>query len=183
MDTTTKGTLAAVAAAVLLLGGGGSLAYWQATEDVDGGTITAGQLTLDAAACDAAGWTVDNAVEGVTDAAFDPATETVVPGDVLTKECSVAIAAEGTNLRATLDVTAAEVGDAAPAMDPDDYDVAGTFLVGGEAVTEITDADDGGTVDATIVVTVPLGTTVDNDSQATVIDLEAFTITATQATS
>ncbi|WP_114558721.1 alternate-type signal peptide domain-containing protein [Desertihabitans aurantiacus] len=182
MNKTTKGTLAAVAAAVLLVGGGGSLAYWQATEDVAGGTINAGELTLDAAACDAAGWTVTNAVEGITGVAFDPATETVVPGDVLTKECAVTIGAEGTNLRATLDVTAAEVGDGAPAMDPADYDVTGTFLVGGEAVTEITDANDGDTIDATIVVDVPIGTAVDNGSQNTVIDLEAFTITATQAT-
>ncbi|MVA74717.1 alternate-type signal peptide domain-containing protein [Auraticoccus sp. F435] len=180
MNKTTKGSLAALAAAALLLGGGGSLAYWQATEDVDGGTITAGQLALDAAACDTAGWTVTNAVEGVTGAPFDVAAEDVVPGDVLTKTCSVAITAEGTNLRADLDVTAAAVGDAAPAMDPSDYTVTGTFLVGGEQVTEITDADDGSTIDATIVVSVPVGTTVDNGSQGTVIDLEAFTITATQ---
>ncbi len=182
MNKTTKGTLAAVAAAALLLGGGGTLAYWQATEDVPGGTITAGALTLDAADCDTAGWTVTNAVEGVTDAAFDIATQDVVPGDVLTKDCSVTVGAEGTNLRAALAVTAATVGDAAPAMDPSDYSVAGTFLLDGAALSEITDANDGDTIDATIVVTVPIGTEVDNSSQGTVIDLEAFTVTATQVT-
>jgi len=51
MNKTIKGSLAAGAAAVLLLGGAGSLAYWTDAADIDGGTITAGTLTLDAGTC------------------------------------------------------------------------------------------------------------------------------------
>lgn len=47
MKKSTKGAIAAAAAAVLLLGGGTTLAYWTASVDIAGGTITAGELKRD----------------------------------------------------------------------------------------------------------------------------------------
>jgi alternate signal-mediated exported protein len=46
MNSTTKGSLAAVVAALLLTGGAGTLAYWNDTENVPGGPISSGQLDL-----------------------------------------------------------------------------------------------------------------------------------------
>ena len=56
MNRSTKGAIAAGAAAVLLMGGAGSLAFWTADGDVDGGTVTAGTLSLTDLECDTT-WT------------------------------------------------------------------------------------------------------------------------------
>ena len=106
MNKTTKGAVAAAAAGVLLLGGAGSLAYWNATGTVAGGTISSGQLTLTNPDCDpdtTAGaigsvWKLD---DGTT---FDPDTQKIVPGDTLTKVCTYDITASGAHLL-TADLT------------------------------------------------------------------------------
>ncbi|NKU44191.1 alternate-type signal peptide domain-containing protein [Rhodococcus hoagii] len=48
MNKKTKGAIAAGAAAALLAGGAGSFALWSDSETLNGGTITAGTLTLTA---------------------------------------------------------------------------------------------------------------------------------------
>ena len=102
MNKTTKGAVAAAAAGVLLLGGAGSLAYWNATGTVAGGTISSGELTLTNADCDPGVGTTDSVwtIDGGT--AFNPATEKIVPGDTLTKVCTYTITASGTHLEALL---------------------------------------------------------------------------------
>jgi alternate signal-mediated exported protein len=45
MNSTTKGSLAAVVAALLLTGGAGTLAYWNDTENVPGGPISSASWT------------------------------------------------------------------------------------------------------------------------------------------
>ena len=180
MHATVKGALAAGAAGTLLLGGAGTLAYWSSTGSVGGGTINAGDLQLDSSSCTTATWTVSNTVEGVTDAPFVLGTDEIVPGDVLTKVCSIGITAVGENLRANLAVT--DGTTTASTMSVGAYTVSGGFTMGGSPVTSITDADSGETIDATITVTFPIGSAVDNDSKNKNIVLTDYTVTATQAT-
>jgi alternate signal-mediated exported protein len=91
MNRSTKGAIAAAAAAVLLLGGAGSLAYWTADGSVAGGDITSGHLTADSTACQGStGWELEGD-------AFDTATDTLIPGDTLTKECDIVVDVEGTH--------------------------------------------------------------------------------------
>ncbi|WP_447646051.1 alternate-type signal peptide domain-containing protein [Nocardioides zeae] len=97
MNKTTKGAIAAGSAAVLLLGGAGSLAFWNATADVPGGTVDSGELTLTPAA--AGQWTFNGAPIA------DPGTVTLVPGDELAYTGSYTIGAEGDNLEAGVAVT------------------------------------------------------------------------------
>ena len=47
MKQATKGALVAVTAGALLLGGAGTLAYWNVTPVVTGGTISFGTFTPD----------------------------------------------------------------------------------------------------------------------------------------
>lgn len=187
MKKTTKGALAAAASASLLLGGAGSLAYWNTTDSVTAGSFTTGNLILDAANCDAAGWTVTNTIEGVNAAAVDLANFDVVPGDKFTKTCTVAITAVGDNLRASLAVvngTGTPVaGPDAANLDADDYLVTQSFLIDNVARTSITDADGGNTIDVTITVDFPIGAAVDNDSKVDTLNLSDYTVTATQAQS
>lgn len=91
MKKSTKGALAAGSAAVLLMGGAGTLAFWTATDTVTGSEITSGHLTLDAAACQGTtGWELEGD-------AFDTDTDTLIPGDILTKECNLVVDVEGTH--------------------------------------------------------------------------------------
>ena len=180
MHATVKGALAAGTAGTLLLGGAGTLAYWNSTGSVGGGTINSGDLQLDASSCTTAAWTVSNTVEGVTDAAFAVGTDEIVPGDVLKKTCNIAVTAIGANLRANLAVTnGATTGST---MSVGAYSVAGSFKLAGADVTSITDANNGQNIVATITVTFPIGTTVDNTSKSKNIVLTDYTVTATQAT-
>ena len=180
MHATVKGALAAGAAGTLLLGGAGTLAYWNSTGTVGGSTINSGDLRLDAGTCATAGWTVSNTVEGVTDAAFNVATDEIVPGDVLKKVCSLDVIAVGANLRANLAVTNGTATGSSMAVGA--YNVAGAFTLGGQPLSSITDANSGNTIDATITVTFPIGATVDNASKNKNIVLTDYTVTATQAT-
>jgi alternate signal-mediated exported protein len=142
----TKGVVAASAAAVLLLGGAGSLAYWTADQDIDGGTINSGLLTLSAPACD--DWELDGG--GV----FTPATTQLVPGDSISKECTMSLVATGEHIGATLEIddaalTSSVLGDVLTAD--------ATFTVDGAAYAPITAADTFAIV-ATITVDFPYGT-------------------------
>lgn len=108
MNKATKGAVAAGAAAVLLLGGLGSLALWSDSEELDGGTITSGDLSLTQD-----GEPVWREISGDVNAAgeIDPATFLIVPGDVVTYSSTFNIAASGDNLQADLSV---DIADLAP---------------------------------------------------------------------
>jgi alternate signal-mediated exported protein len=181
MRTTTKGALAAGAAATLLLGGASSLAYWNDSGTVNGGTITSGNLKL-TSNCTAQQWTVTNSLENKSNVAIaDISTFRAVPGDVLTKSCTVTVLAIGDNLRANLAATPV-TGGPASTMDSGAYSVNPTFKIGANTIGSITSADTGKTVDATIVVNFPIGSAVDNSSKARTIVVPDYTVTATQAT-
>ena len=61
-----------------------------------------------------------------------------------------------------------------------DLTASGSYEVGGNAVTQITEANDGDTLEAEVTVTFPIGGSVDNTSQDQTATLSAFTVTATQ---
>ncbi|MFT4188472.1 MAG: alternate-type signal peptide domain-containing protein [Aeromicrobium sp.] len=101
MKKSTKGALAAAAAAVLLLGGAGTLAYWTADATLDGGSVTAGEITLTDVQC-ASSWTHD-------DAGGTEAVTTIVPGDTITKQCTGTLTLVGDHIGATVDLSDAGV--------------------------------------------------------------------------
>lgn len=170
MKKSTKGALAAAAAGTLLLGGAGSLAFWNATATVDGSTVSSGSLSLTGAEC--SNWVLDNGEEPQGE---DLAVG-IVPGDQLTKTCTYTITATGDHLRATLGATGGDkTGDLAGAVT-----VTPTFDVGGNALTEITDDNDGDTLTAKIVLDFPYGNAVDNSSQGDSVNLSDYVVTATQ---
>lgn len=181
MKKSTKGAVAAAAAAVLLLGGAGSLAYWSADGTVAGATINSGSFSLtEVTPCADATWTLDS-LEDAADETFDPAIDTIVPGDVLTKECDFTLEAVGNHLRATPTVTtAAEVsGTINPAGA---VTVAGTFTDStGAAITSVTEANNTDVLTAKITLTFPVGTTVDNTTQGKNAVLTDYKVTLNQA--
>jgi len=174
MRKATKGAIAAAAGGALLLGGAGTLAFWTDTASVPGGTFTSGHLTLTPDTC-ADTWVLD-ALEDPPGVTFDPATDFLVPGDVLTRECTFTIGAVGTHLLAT--VAAAPpptmTGDLA-----DDLTVSAAVVeVNGAPATEFTDENNGQTL--TVGLTVTFDAAADNTSQDVSAVLNDITVTASQ---
>ncbi|HEY1135129.1 MAG TPA: alternate-type signal peptide domain-containing protein [Nocardioides sp.] len=169
MQKITKGAIAAGTAAVLLLGGAGSLAYWNATADVPGGTVDSGELTLTPVA--AGQWTFNG------NPIANPGTVTLVPGDQLAYAGSYTIGAEGDNLEADVAVTGGgSAGTLAPYLTTTlAYTVDGTANV-----AEITEDNDGDVLAVNLAISFPFGTTVDNTSQQKTVDLSAISIALTQ---
>lgn len=170
MNKSTKGAIAAGAAAVLLLGGAGSLAYWTAEANVAGDTISTGTLTLGSADC-AAGWTIDGG------AAFSSATDKLVPGDTLTRTCTMAVTASGKHLVA--DITTS--GGTLPADSP--FTIATSYQVK-DAAGALQDRAQVLTGDKQVVatqkVTFDYGTTADNTSKDLSKALAAYAVTLKQ---
>ncbi|OZC71096.1 hypothetical protein CH251_16635 [Rhodococcus sp. 06-462-5] len=103
MNKATKGAIAAGAAAVLLLGGLGSLAVWNDSETLDGGTITSGDLSLELVPGSVAWFDSSDDVNGGVDLPIaDIAAFRIVPGDVVAYTAQFNIEAEGNNLTANL---------------------------------------------------------------------------------
>lgn len=177
MKKSTKGAVALAGAGLLLIGGTGSLAFWNASATVGGGTINSGELSLTdttAGTCATATWTLDLG-EDVPGEAFDPATDTIVPGDVITKTCTYEIGAVGNHLRADLTATGgAATGALAGAITP-----AATFTVAGAPATSITEANDGDVLEAEISLT--FNPTSDNTTQLQSASLSDFVVSLQQA--
>lgn len=170
MNKSTKGLVAAGAAATLLLGGAGTLAYWNATDGIDGGSIDSGSLAL---LNEAGTWELN----GVS--VLDPTTVVLVPGDELEFVGTYEIDATGDNLEATVSVTGgAESGTLA-----DDVTTTTAFTLAGTALTgtdTIDETNDGETLGVTITIDFPFGTTADNLSQSSTLDLSAIEVVLTQ---
>jgi len=115
MNKLTKAAIAGAAGIALLLGGAGSLAYWNSETGLNGGSVSSGNLTIEAAA---APTNVMYAFNGGTPAAFNPATNKIVPGDVVTMTQDVTITAVGEHLKVdlTIDKTAIVGNDLADAI-------------------------------------------------------------------
>lgn len=175
MKKSTKGAFAAGAAAVLLLGGAGSLAYWSQGATVNAGSFKTGTLGLTAGTCDA-NWTYASGSDAGNAATL------IVPGDVIQKKCTYTITATGDHLTAAL-TTPSTVAFTPAATGSNKMTVAATYQLAGNPVTEVTSANNGQTVTATIAVTFPFGdaTATDiNDTQGLTESLNDLTVTLTQ---
>lgn len=179
MNKQTKGAIAAGAAALLLAGGAGTMAAWNATTNVGGGTVNAGKLTLTAGA--AGTWTY---ADGTTP--FNPLTDTIVPGDTVIYTGNVVVGAQGKNLHATFTTA---TGSVAPKTPGNAADVAlaaqanvgaVSAKIGTAAVTTIDENNNGNTVTVSVpVVFDKTGAT--NASQLGAVDLSNFAVTLTQS--
>ena len=170
MKKSTKGALAASAAAALLLGGAGTLAYWNDSATVPGGDIQSGQLELGAPDC-GLGWTLDGG------AAFT--TQLLVPGDTLTKVCTVDLVAQGEHLGADLAVDTPSWNATNPLTAQ--LAASATFTVNGAPSAHVTSADDTGTGEIQASVSVVFdGPAATNASQGLTATLNGINIVATQ---
>ncbi|MFD1814526.1 alternate-type signal peptide domain-containing protein [Rhodococcus gannanensis] len=167
MNKQTKGAIAAGAAALLLAGGAGTMAAWNASENVAGGAINSGKLTLTQEG--STGWTVNG------QAVADIASYLAVPGDEIVYNAAFKIGAAGDNLEAVLDVDEGSIsGDLAAALDPAvAVTLNGAPLAGGV----VTDANDGQVVQAQVTFNFDATGT---DFQNVDADLSEFTVTLTQ---
>lgn len=173
MNKKTKGAIAAGTAALLLAGGAGTFAAWNDSENLNGGTINSGTLTLTTEGTP--GWTVNGAT--VT----DWSTFKAVPGDVLTYNAKAKIGATGNNLKADLTVSQASFGGGS---DSALVAALGTPTVeaklGGNPVPEITSAHNDQVVDVAVNFTFNKPATVDNTTQGKTAVLDNLTLTLTQ---
>lgn len=96
MNKLTKAAVAGTVGVALLLGGAGTLATWNSSAAISGGTIVAGNLVVDSASTPDGVWKDQNSTT------VDLATYKIVPGDTLTFTKDVAVTATGDNLVATL---------------------------------------------------------------------------------
>ncbi|WP_139978652.1 alternate-type signal peptide domain-containing protein [Nocardioides litoris] len=177
MNKTAKGALAATAAAALLMGGAGSLAFWTDADTVNGGSFTSGDLDITAVGCDA-NWVYapGNAKAGTTVTKF-------VPGDKITKNCTFTVTGSGDNLRAAVDLpgtipvqgtegTSFKVVNAASyKLSKGGVDKA---LLNGK---EITSADNGSILTATIVSTFDFGSSEQGNPKVNANDMQKITRT------
>jgi alternate signal-mediated exported protein len=173
MFKSAKGALAAAAAGALLLGGAGSLAYWNGTQDVPGGTFTSGYLRINDVDCASAAWTIDGGA--------DYTTQRIVPGDVLTKTCDFTIDGVGDHMTVSLD-TATPAWSATNAL-TDDLAVDATFVgLTSGALSDPAVVEKDETVTATITVTFDpaSGNETNLPTAGLQAALDGVTITATQ---
>lgn len=174
MNKFTKAAVASGAGVVLLLGGAGSLAYWNASADLSGGTVDAGLLTIEAA--------------GPGSWSEDLGSFVAVPGDELSFTQELTLTGEGDNLWVQLGL-----GDSAiqPAVDGDAEDEALALALGSSASFEVDGASytagtpfalgsDAVTIEVTVTVTFPFGSAVDNSTQTGSASFADFAVVATQ---
>jgi alternate signal-mediated exported protein len=98
MNKLVKGAVAGAAGIALLLGGAGTFALWNATVGVSSGTISTGTLAFGTSASPV--WTDKSA--GALTTTFDPASQKIVPGDVVQLVQTVSVTGSGKNLVASL---------------------------------------------------------------------------------
>lgn len=178
MHNYVKGALAVSAAGALLLGGAGTLAYWNDSEAVAGSQITSGRVELSPPDCDGDptgthGWQLDDGTP------FIGGTTEVVPGDTVTKVCSMTLTIEGSHVGATLamDDTGALSADPGSTLEGE-LAADATFTVDSGAYAPITDPGVYAVL-ATVRVTFD-GTAASNGSQNGDVALDAITLVATQ---
>lgn len=185
MKKSTKGAVAAGGAAVLLMGGAGTLAYWTASDTSDGGSITAGRMTL-VSNHDCTAWKYAAGAAGA-----GTTVTTFVPGDRVTTKCTYVIGANGDHLAATLSApstlafTTAPTGTSFTATVAATYDVNGVPIANGGTITS---ANDAGVLTVVFDVTLPYGTNESgtpkvnaNNMQNVVASLNTLTVSLTQA--
>jgi alternate signal-mediated exported protein len=186
MNKLTKAAIASGVGVALLLGGAGTLASWNSSANIPGGTIVAGNLQVTDGG--AGVWTVNGGTTPITIAGYK-----IVPGDTLTYTKPMSIVATGNNLVATLGIgagsiaasssgTAADVALAAyrtksAAVTGTGPGVVGSTVTAGSAgVTQ--------TVTAVVTIVFPKSSTVGDTTEAATklgsVDLSGLTVSLTQ---
>lgn len=171
MKNVTKAAIAGGVGVALLLGGASTIAFW--TDEADGGSgiITAG--TLEIGDVTGGGWQIVHEGDGTgepTEAVeFDPESDRIVPGDVLTYTQSIPVELQGENIAAVFDGTievtptdsadssdtalADAIGDVADLAASELTGATGDLTLDGETLT----GEGTGTVEVTTSITFPWG--------------------------
>ena len=185
MNKLTKGAIASAAGIILLMGGAGTLASWNSSATAGASqAITAGQLQF------------GTPTTGTWKDASGKAVSLVVPGDVLTYTQTVALNATGDNLKFTLGITPGTITAASSAGQ--DVALAALLNTTGNNLASFTIASNPNislvsgntykvasnsgstTLNVTLTITFPYGTSVDNTTQLGKVNLTAGAITVTQ---
>jgi alternate signal-mediated exported protein len=98
MNKLVKGAVAGAAGIALLLGGAGTFALWNASTNISTGSVSTGTLAFGTNGTPT--WADLSA--GAANTSWNPATQSMVPGDVVTLTQTVTINATGKNLAAQL---------------------------------------------------------------------------------
>jgi alternate signal-mediated exported protein len=170
MNKTIKGAIAAGSAALLLAGGAGSLAYWESSNSVGGGTIASGKLALTPVAGNGTWKNGSNTINTI-------ASYKIVPGDTLTYTKGFTVAASGNNLGATVAVDKSSISGGLLAAGG--ATVTTRVLKASSPVTTLSSADDNATLTAEVTVTFP-STVSGTDFQTQSLDLSTVALKATQ---
>lgn len=178
MKQATKGALAAATAVALLSGGAGTLAYWTGQQDVTGGSISSGRLTLSAPVCDSVADPTTHDWQYDGGAAFSLTGSKVVPGDTITKVCKMTLDMVGDHVGADLGLSQPAFGAGGSGTLADELAPEATFTVDGDTTTSVTQPGTH-TVLATVTVTFD-GAGATDDSQNVSAALQDITLTATQ---
>ena len=138
MNKLVKGSIAAATGIVLLMGGAGSLALWNDSQVVNGGTVQTGEL--DIALLGTGAW--KDVSPDAANTTWVPATDKLVPGDTITYTQDVSVKASGKNIKATLAYTAGSVVVPAALYGPDALpNTADDYVTVAIGVTAVTPAD------------------------------------------
>ncbi len=163
-----KAIVAGVLGIGLLAAGGNTFANWYETEQIDSGSITAGNLGM---TVDAPVWTANGGSTPIDLANFK-----MVPGDTVTYKANVTPTVVGDNLEAMLTVDEATLtGDLAAFL------VVET-TVGGLADKALVETDSGSSVPVIVTFNLPFSTGDANgtDGEGKTVDLTAMALTLTQ---
>ena len=170
MKKSTKALIAGGIGVALLVGGASTVSFW--TDEAEGGDGVISSGTLDLGTPAGGGWEISHAGDGSGTAtepvAFNPGSDQIVPGDILTYTQSIPVTLEGENIKAefdgTIDVTPSTDAPADTALSDaiESEDLAATGLTGatgdltldGETLT----GEGEGTVEVTTTITFPWGT-------------------------
>ncbi|MBN9644427.1 alternate-type signal peptide domain-containing protein [Corynebacterium mendelii] len=154
MNRKTKAAVAGTAAALLLFSGGaGTFARWYDEKDIEMNTVTAGELKLKV---DGKGtWQINTPdSDGVTQD-FNPASDKIAPGDVITYTANVTPTIVGKNLKAELVIDDSEVAGQSDVWAK--AKAAGVVNVSSEIVgkTALTEDDNGHDQEVKVTITFP----------------------------
>jgi len=181
MNKLIKGAIAAAVGIALLMGGATTLAFWNDSANVPGGTISAGTLTIAVPGTIPA---TDGWKSGST-AIANISNYRIIPGETITYTKTFSVTATGDKLTAAAGLT----GGAITAASASAADVAlagyltktATFTVGGVSTSTVNAAAGTQTVVVTTTLTFPNATAAnDNLAKLGSVNLAAFTITLTQ---
>lgn len=153
MSRSTRALVATGAAVALLAGSGATFARWYDEKTLSESRVATGTLSLTTTGTPT--WTINTAAtdeNGDTTVPFDPATDKIVPGDVVEYSTTVTLHLQGKNLHAALGVVAEEGYTLAEGVT-----ATPSYDCGNVNLADITTADDGKSCNVKILVQYTFG--------------------------